>query len=215
MLIFPLDNLLNVLLAIKEYWISTEESLLIKNMNSLIFRNVLQRKCWLAWINTHREQECGADFNWEVWRFLCIDSFADICCHVLCFIWNSAVGITFIQFANNNSLRNIYVLGLSLFLGISIPQYFVSNSSPNGVGPVKTDGGWFDDILNTIFSSSPTMAIIVGTLLDNTLDAKYAVDNRGLAWWRPFQSRKGDVRNEEFYSLPVRIREYIPTRFLY
>ncbi|XP_017189648.1 nucleobase-ascorbate transporter 3-like isoform X5 [Malus domestica] len=127
----------------------------------------------------------------------------------------AAVGITFIQFANNNSLRNIYVLGLSLFLGISIPQYFVSNSSPNGVGPVKTDGGWFDDILNTIFSSSPTMAIIVGTLLDNTLDAKYAVDNRGLAWWRPFQSRKGDVRNEEFYSLPVRIREYIPTRFLY
>ncbi|XP_028950473.1 nucleobase-ascorbate transporter 3-like isoform X2 [Malus domestica] len=157
----------------------------------------------------------GTTASVEVWRFLCIDSFADICCHVLCFIWNSAVGITFIQFANNNSLRNIYVLGLSLFLGISIPQYFVSNSSPNGVGPVKTDGGWFDDILNTIFSSSPTMAIIVGTLLDNTLDAKYAVDNRGLAWWRPFQSRKGDVRNEEFYSLPVRIREYIPTRFLY
>ncbi|XP_068328567.1 nucleobase-ascorbate transporter 3-like isoform X3 [Pyrus communis] len=125
----------------------------------------------------------------------------------------AAVGITFIQFANNNSLRNIYVLGLSLFLGISIPQYFVSNTSPNGVGPVKTDSGWFDDILNTIFSLSLTVAMIVGTLLDNTLDAKYAVDDRGLAWWRPFQSRKGDVRNEEFYSLPVRIGEYIPARF--
>ncbi|KAI5353980.1 PREDICTED: nucleobase-ascorbate transporter [Prunus dulcis] len=126
----------------------------------------------------------------------------------------AAVGITFIQFTNNNSLRNIYVLGLSLFLGISIPQYFISNTTPNGVGPVRTDGIWFDDIVNTIFSSSPTVAIIVGTLLDNTLDAKYSVDDRGLAWWRPFQSRKGDSRNEEFYSLPVRIREYIPSRYL-
>ncbi|XP_008220714.1 PREDICTED: nucleobase-ascorbate transporter 3 isoform X2 [Prunus mume] len=126
----------------------------------------------------------------------------------------AAVGITFIQFANNNSLRNIYVLGLSLFLGISIPQYFISNTTPNGVGPVRTDGIWFDDIVNTIFSSSPTVAIIVGTLLDNTLDAKYSADDRGLAWWRPFQSRKGDSRNEEFYSLPVRIREYIPSRYL-
>ncbi|KAM1012603.1 hypothetical protein ACFX13_043420 [Malus domestica] len=127
----------------------------------------------------------------------------------------AAVGITFIQFANNNSLRNIYVLGLSLFLGISIPQYFVSNTTPNGVGPVKTDGVWFDDIMNTIFSSSPTVAMIVGTLLDNTLDARHAANDRGLAWWRPFQSRKGDARNEEFYSLPVRIREYIPSRFFY
>ncbi|CAB4265825.1 unnamed protein product [Prunus armeniaca] len=126
----------------------------------------------------------------------------------------AAVGISFMQFANNNSLRNIYVLGLSLFLGISIPQYFISNTTPNGVGPVRTDGIWFDDIVNTIFSSSPTVAIIVGTLLDNTLDAKYSVDDRGLAWWRPFQSRKGDSRNEEFYSLPVRIREYIPSRYL-
>ncbi|KAM0967906.1 hypothetical protein ACFX2I_016286 [Malus domestica] len=56
----------------------------------------------------------------------------------LCFLLSAAaVGIISIQFADNSSLRNIHVLGLSLFLGISIPQYFVSNTSPNGVGPVK------------------------------------------------------------------------------
>ncbi|KAB2628020.1 nucleobase-ascorbate transporter 3-like [Pyrus ussuriensis x Pyrus communis] len=104
----------------------------------------------------------------------------------------AAVGITFIQFANNNSLRNIYVLGLSLFLGISIPQYFVSNTWCRA-----SQNGWhmFDDILNTIFSSSPTVATIVGTPLDNTLHARHAANDRGLAWWRPFQSRKGDARN--------------------
>lgn len=59
----------------------------------------------------------------------------------------AAIGISFIQFANNNSMRNHYILGLSLFLGISIPQYFVSNTQ-NGRGPVRTDGGWVSRIKN-------------------------------------------------------------------
>ncbi|KAI4336939.1 hypothetical protein L6164_015408 [Bauhinia variegata] len=128
----------------------------------------------------------------------------------------AAAGISFIQFANNNSIRNLYVLGLTLFLGISIPQYFVSNTLSDGYGhgPVRTDAGWFNDILNTIFSSPPTVAIIIGTIVDNTLEAKHATNDRGLPWWIPFQNRKGDVRNEEFYSLPLRINEYMPTRFL-
>ncbi|KAH7523994.1 hypothetical protein FEM48_Zijuj06G0071200 [Ziziphus jujuba var. spinosa] len=125
----------------------------------------------------------------------------------------AAIGISFIQFANNNSMRNMYILGLSLFLGISIPQYFVMNTTSDGHGPVRTDSGWFDDIINTIFSSPPTVALIVGTVLDNTLEAKYAADDRGIPWWRPFQHRKGDARTDEFYSLPLRIHEYIPTRF--
>lgn len=55
----------------------------------------------------------------------------------------AAVGISFMQFANPNSLRNQYVLGLSLFLGISIPQYFVMSTDMNtGHGPIRTGGGW-------------------------------------------------------------------------
>ncbi|KAK6160764.1 hypothetical protein DH2020_004145 [Rehmannia glutinosa] len=126
----------------------------------------------------------------------------------------AAIGISFIQFTNNNSMRNIYVLGVSLFLGISIPQYFIMNMDASGHGPVRTHGGWFNDILNTIFSSPPTVALIVGGLLDNTLEARHTVDDRGLPWLVPFYHKKGDSRNEEFYSYPLRINEYIPTRFL-
>lgn len=50
------------------------------------------------------------------------------------------------QFVNNNSMRNLYVLGLTLFLGISIPQYFVTNTAPDGNGPVRTDGGWVSNL---------------------------------------------------------------------
>lgn len=58
------------------------------------------------------------------------------------FISAAAVGITFIQFANCNSLRNIYVLGVTLFLGISISQYFAGHITPDGRGPVDTGGAW-------------------------------------------------------------------------
>lgn len=60
------------------------------------------------------------------------------------FFWGVAVavGISFMQFANSNSMRNHYVLGVSLFLGISISEYFVLNTSGDGHGPVKTGGGW-------------------------------------------------------------------------
>ncbi|PWA61436.1 Xanthine/uracil/vitamin C permease [Artemisia annua] len=74
--------------------------------------------------------------------------------------------------------------------------------------------GLFNSILNTIFSSPPTVAMIVGTILDNTLDAHDARDDRGVGWWHPFQHRKGDSRNEEFYSFPLRINEYMPRRSL-
>ncbi|KAK9129623.1 hypothetical protein Sjap_010110 [Stephania japonica] len=127
----------------------------------------------------------------------------------------AAIGISFIQFTNNNSMRNIYILGLSLFLGISIPQYFTQFYDANGHGPIKTSGGWFNDIFNTIFSSPPTVALLVGALLDNTLDAKHTGNDRGMPWWLPFQRRKGDMRNDEFYCYPLRIHEFLPSRYLH
>lgn len=126
----------------------------------------------------------------------------------------AAVGVSYIQFANNNSMRNIYVLGVALFLGISISQYFATNTDTSGRGPLKTQAGWFNCILNTIFASPPTVAMIIGTILDNTLHVRDTVEERGLPWFVPFHRRKGDSRNEEFYSYPIRFHEYIPTRFM-
>lgn len=126
----------------------------------------------------------------------------------------AANGLSFMQFTNNNSMRNMYVLGLSLFLGISIPYYFLSYTIRTNHGPLNTGGGWFNDILNTLFSSPAAVAMIVGTLLDTTLEARDSGGDRGVPWWIPFQNRNGDVRNDEFYSLPLRINEFMPTRFI-
>lgn len=124
----------------------------------------------------------------------------------------AAVGVSFIQFANNNSMRNLYIVGLSLFLGISVPQYFNEFTASAGHGPAKTNAGWFNDILNSIFSSAPTVAFIVGIVLDNTLEARTSFSDRGFLWLNPLN--KNDARNEEFYSFPIRVHEWMPTRFL-
>jgi len=64
-------------------------------------------------------------------------------------LMSAAVGVSFMQFANKNSMRNIYIIGLSLFLGISIPQYFNEyTSSADGRGPARTNAGW-------VFEASP------------------------------------------------------------
>ncbi|PQQ21847.1 nucleobase-ascorbate transporter 2 [Prunus yedoensis var. nudiflora] len=67
--------------------------------------------------------------------------------------------------------------------------------------PAHTNAGWFNDFLNTIFSSSPTVALIVAVFLDNTLEYKDSARDRGMPWWVKFRAFKGDSRNEEFYTL--------------
>ncbi|KAJ9537694.1 hypothetical protein OSB04_030427 [Centaurea solstitialis] len=71
-----------------------------------------------------------------------------------------AVGLSFLQFTNMNSMRNLIIIGLSIFLGISIPQYFNQYVTVYH-GLVRTNAGWFDAFLNTIFSSPPTVGLMV------------------------------------------------------
>jgi len=70
----------------------------------------------------------------------------------------------------------------------------------------------FDDFLNTIFFSSPTVALIVAVFLDNTLDYKDSAKDRGMPWWAKFRTFNGDSRNEEFYTLPFNLNRFFPPR---
>ena len=51
-------------------------------------------------------------------------------------------GISILQFANMNLTRNIFVVGFSLFMGLSVPQYFREFAIRAGHGPVHTDARW-------------------------------------------------------------------------
>ena len=68
----------------------------------------------------------------------------------------------------------------------------------------------FNDYINTIFSSPPTVALIVAVFLDNTLDVSGTAGDRGMAWWARFRKFQGDSRNEEFYTLPFNLNRFFP-----
>lgn len=122
----------------------------------------------------------------------------------------AAVGLSFLQFTNMNSMRNLFIVGVSIFLGLSIPQYFFSYTESANRGPAHTKAQWFNDYINNIFSSPATVALIVSVFLDNTLDFKDAARDRGMPWWVRFRTFKGDSRNEEFYTLPFNLNRFFP-----
>ncbi|CAN6443704.1 unnamed protein product [Victoria cruziana] len=121
-----------------------------------------------------------------------------------------SVGLSFFQFTNMNSMRNLFITGVSLFLGLSVPQYFFQYTTTAQHGPAHTKAGWFNDFINTTFSSPPTVALIVAVFLDNTLDYKDTAKDRGMPWWVKFRTFKGDSRNEEFYTLPFNLNRFFP-----
>lgn len=122
----------------------------------------------------------------------------------------AATGISFLQFTNLNSLRSLFIVGVSLFLGLSIPQYFNEYTAAAGYGPVRSGSRWFNDILDVIFSSQATVALIVAVLLDVSYRVKTSKIDRGMPWWVKFRTFKGDIRSEEFYSLPFNLHKFFP-----
>ncbi|KAJ1689826.1 hypothetical protein LUZ63_013981 [Rhynchospora breviuscula] len=122
----------------------------------------------------------------------------------------AAVGLSFLQFTNMNSMRNLFITGVSIFLGLSIPEYFFSYTLGAQHAPANTRASWFNDYINAIFSSPPTVALIVAVFLDNTLEVKDAARDRGMPWWVRFRTFKGDSRNEEFYTLPFNLNRFFP-----
>ena len=68
----------------------------------------------------------------------------------------------------------------------------------------------FNDLINAIFSSPPTVGFIISVVLDNTLDASNRAKDRGMPWWARFRTFRWDSRNEEFYNLPFMLNRFFP-----
>ncbi|KAI0504553.1 hypothetical protein KFK09_015505 [Dendrobium nobile] len=137
--------------------------------------------------------------------------FAALYC--LFFAYVGSCGLSFLQFCNLNSFRTKFILGFSVFMGLSVPQYFKEYTAVAGYGPAHTSARWFNDIINVIFSSEPFVAGLVAFFLDNTLHRHNSAvrKDRGYHWWDKFRSFKTDVRSEEFYSLPFNLNKFFPS----
>ncbi|OMO73848.1 Xanthine/uracil/vitamin C permease [Corchorus capsularis] len=129
------------------------------------------------------------------------------------FAYVASAGLGLLQFCNLNSFRNKFILGFSLFLGLSIPQYFNEHLLISGHGPVHTRATWFNIVMQVIFSSPATVAIIVAYFLDCTHSYGHSSIRResGRHWWEKFRNFSTDTRSEEFYSLPGNLNRFFPS----
>ncbi|CAN7024627.1 unnamed protein product [Brassica oleracea var. botrytis] len=138
----------------------------------------------------------------KIWSCVCVNPST----------YNSCIVLSLICLRGSWSFRTKFILGFSVFLGLSIPQYFNEYTAIKGYGPVHTGARWFNDMVNVPFCSEPFVAGVVAFFLDNSLHKKDSSirKDRGKHWWDKFRSFKGDTRSEEFYSLPFNLNKYFP-----
>ena len=92
----------------------------------------------------------------------------------------AAVGLSNLQFVNLNSGRNLFILGFSLFMGLSVPEYF-------GQNPLVASESWgaagaaLVDIVNTVGRTGMAVGAFLAMLLDNTIPG--TEEERGLTVW--------------------------------
>ncbi|GMY38734.1 nucleobase-ascorbate transporter 4 [Fagus crenata] len=129
------------------------------------------------------------------------------------FAYVAAAGLALLQYCNLNSFRLKFILGFSLFMGLSVPQYFNEYLLISDHGPVNTRSIWFNDFVQVIFSSPATVAAIVAFLLDSTFSRGHSSTHRdsGRHWWAKFRYYHQDVRSEEFYALPYKLNRFFPS----
>jgi xanthine/uracil permease len=98
----------------------------------------------------------------------------------------ASVGLSNLQIVNLNNSRNLFIIGLAFFAGLSVPYHFSPMLSANAV-PIDWSGaGTFVKVLGDIFQAILTtgMAVtaLIALVLDNTLPGATRAE-RGLEIW--------------------------------
>ena len=84
----------------------------------------------------------------------------------------ASVGLSNLQYVDLNSARNLFIIGFSFFMGLSVPEYFAQH-------PLKFGPQWLADVINTLGGTSMAVGALIATVLDNIVPGTEA--ERGLA----------------------------------
>ncbi len=74
----------------------------------------------------------------------------------------ASVGLSNLQFVNLNSSRNLFILGFALFMGLSVPEYFIT--AKVDVGPE-----WVNNIIKTLGGTGMAVGAFCALVLDNVI----------------------------------------------
>ena len=91
----------------------------------------------------------------------------------------ASVGLSNLQLVDLNSPRNLFILGFSFFMGLSLPEYFDDAHMLHFGGAWE----WLSDIINTLGRSGMAVGAFLALFLDNTIPGTPA--ERGLSAHTP------------------------------
>ncbi|KAL5753320.1 hypothetical protein ACOSQ2_023827 [Xanthoceras sorbifolium] len=135
---------------------------------------------------------------------------------ILCFMWALvvAMGLSTLQYTQSASFRNITIVGVSLFLGLSIPAYFQQYQPETSLilpsyfvpyaaasnGPMHSGSKQLDFALNALMSMNMVVTLLVAFVLENTVPGSR--QERGVYIWSRAEDMRTDPSMQEDYSLP-------------
>ncbi|KAL5178745.1 Nucleobase-ascorbate transporter 11 [Glycine soja] len=139
---------------------------------------------------------------------------------VLCFMWalTAALGLSNLQYSQSASFRNITIVGVSLFLGMSIPAYFQQYQAESSLvlpsylvpyaaaassGPFRSGIKQLDFAINALMSLNMVVTLLVAFLLDNTVPGSQ--EERGVYEWSRAEDIATDPSQQSEYSLPKKV----------
>ncbi|XP_078527466.1 solute carrier family 23 member 1-like isoform X2 [Lissotriton helveticus] len=112
----------------------------------------------------------------------------------------AAVGISNLQFADMNSSRNIFIIGFSIFSGLTIPNWVNKNTQRIETGILQ-----LDQVILVLLTTGMFVGGLLGFILDNTIPGTQ--EERGILAWKQAQEDESTdiLATEEIYNLPFGI----------
>ena len=106
----------------------------------------------------------------------------------------AAVGLSNLQFVNLNNARNLFIIGISFFAGLSFPAHF--NATHIDWSSAGQTAKVLGDILQAILTTGMAVTGIIAIFLDNVLPGA-TKEERGLAYWEAEASDEAWEKAEE------------------
>ncbi|XP_050533537.1 solute carrier family 23 member 1-like isoform X2 [Daktulosphaira vitifoliae] len=120
----------------------------------------------------------------------------------------AAVGLSNLQFINLNSMRNLYILGISMFFGLALPKYIVLHDHL-----VLSKYDFLNQPLLVFMSSGMFIGGIIGFILDNTIpDDSMSKFKTNTYFINEDEKRYNDIsnlENEKMYDISEKLIERI------
>eukprot|EP00116_Pleurobrachia_bachei_P002064 sb/3462326/ len=120
-----------------------------------------------------------------------------------------AVGISNLQFVDLTSSRNIFIIGLSLYLGLAVPSW-TNDELSKAENALQTGNSEFDTLLAVVLSSGMIVGGTIACFLDNTLPG--TDEERGISSYRLATKAEGNKElKRKIYAEPL--MEMLAKRF--